>query len=411
MDALLILGGLAMIIGGLLLLVMLAFGTSLLWGLGSLLPPVALIYLLRYWQRARGALLFSLMGLIPLVVGVTQLAAHDPERLSAILSLQWLEKPAEAPAELNIRLHGQLRGEPFNPREGELIDGVLRLREGGEFFARREVSIYLPDPVSGPVRLDVLPQDSGRLPEVEVAWLANDQVLPEARRLNRGFTLHLDLQPLPPNRMHGEFHLVLPGSLQTALSGQVELFTDHLRYRDGRVDTSHDSRETLAWVIRDYLQRRERTSNVQVHNLPPLSFSAGELSVQVAATLDDQVRDFPLRLLKSSSRGWWVEGDHYPPLPDAQPIAVQADAVRLPVAVPGSDRRQGFSLLRLQREPERYMGLRLRVQSATGSVAEGHFAGLNSAGQLQLERIMGGAGRVSYQVRPEDIQRIELLEP
>ena len=42
MDALLILGGLLLIVAGIVWLIVLAFGTSLLWGVGSLLPPITL---------------------------------------------------------------------------------------------------------------------------------------------------------------------------------------------------------------------------------------------------------------------------------------------------------------------------------------------------------------------------------
>ena len=59
MDALLILGGVLMILSGLVLLVTLAFGTSLLWGLGSLFPPLTLVYVIRYWKRARKALVLA----------------------------------------------------------------------------------------------------------------------------------------------------------------------------------------------------------------------------------------------------------------------------------------------------------------------------------------------------------------
>ena len=43
MDALLILGGLLLIVVGLIWLIVLAFGTGLLWGVGCLLPPVTLL--------------------------------------------------------------------------------------------------------------------------------------------------------------------------------------------------------------------------------------------------------------------------------------------------------------------------------------------------------------------------------
>lgn len=65
MVALLILGGLLLIITGLVWLVMLAFGTSLLWGIGSLIPPINLAYALRHWRIARKAVVLGSMGAIP----------------------------------------------------------------------------------------------------------------------------------------------------------------------------------------------------------------------------------------------------------------------------------------------------------------------------------------------------------
>ena len=50
-----------LMLAGLVWLVMRAFATSLLWGWGSLIAPITLIYILRHWQRARSA-----VGLIAL---------------------------------------------------------------------------------------------------------------------------------------------------------------------------------------------------------------------------------------------------------------------------------------------------------------------------------------------------------
>jgi len=181
MDALLIIGGLLLMLAGLVWLVMRAFATSLLWGWGSLTPPITLLYIMRHWARARSAVTLVGLGVIPLVVGLTLLASKDAERLAAIVRLDWLRPEVQEPAELSIELAGQLNGQPFRPQQGELIDGVLVLREGLDFFALRELSIRLPQAVDGPVRVDVLPQDEGQLPEVELSWLLPEQDLPEAR--------------------------------------------------------------------------------------------------------------------------------------------------------------------------------------------------------------------------------------
>ena len=416
MDALLILGGLLLILAGLVWLVMLAFSTSLLWGWGSLIPPVTLIYVLRHWRTARKAVGLLALGCIPLIVGLTLLAAHDAARLEAILSLRWLKEPAKAPAELDIALHGELNGQAFAPQYAELIDGVLVLREGDDFFARREVKIRLPEAQKAPVRLDVLPGDEGRLPEVEVSWLLPEQDLPEARRLSKGYTLHLDLQALPPNKLQGDFHLVLPPSFKTSLSGRLELFADRLRYKDGRLDTHFDSRETLAKVVEDHLQRRFATRLVQLAELPDVSFPATQLPLKVQARINGAEQNLAL-VLEKGALGWRVQGDNYPALAEPRRAettkpAVAEEAPQSPSARAPLDRRQRFSLARLQRNPEQYRNLSMRVSKAGGGTVEGRFVGVEGDGSISLTQQLGGGGGVaSFRFKPDEIARIELLEP
>lgn len=419
MDALLILGGLLLIIAGLVWLVILAFGTSLLWGLGSLFPPITLVYLVRYWRVARKAVLLGGLGIIPLVVGLALLASHDVQRLEAIVGLKWLEPAAEKPSELAIQLRGELNGQPFNPQQGELVDGLLSLREGQDFFARREISIRLPRTAASPLRVDVLPEDRGELPEVEISWLLPEQELPEARRLNRGYTLHLQLQPEAPNKLVGDLHLVLPPRFKTTLSGRIEVFSDGLRYSAGRVDTHFDSIDTLAYVISDYLQRRFATPAVKLEKLPPLSFPATGFDLEVDALVDGQPQHLPLQLVKHAEHGWTVAADRFPTLAviNAQAEAAQQER-QTPIAAPlpepkmrPLDRRPRFSLQRLQTNPGQYRNLAMRVQLKRGGNAEGRFVGIDSQGQVEIRRSMNGAGGASFAFSPDEIQRIELLEP
>lgn len=415
MDALLIIGGLLLMLAGLVWLVMRAFATSLLWGWGSLLPPITLIYVIRHWVRARSAVMLIGLGVIPLVVGLTLLASKDAERLAAIIRLDWLKPDIQEPAELAIELAGELNGQPFRPQQGELIDGVLTLREGLDFFALRELSIRLPQPLEGRVRVDVLPQDSGNLPEVELSWLLPEQDLPEARRLSRGYTLHLDLQPQAPNRLVGDFHLVLPPRFKTSLSGRVELYSDRLRYTDGQIDVRFDSRDTIAHVLQDYLQRRFATRNVSELKLPPFTFEGDTLEVQVEAQIDRRSERLPIRLRKREGQGWAVEGDRFPALPavtaaqstQSSETAPTEERLSRPV-----DRRQRFSLARLQRNPEQYRNLSMRLSRASGGTVEGRFAGLDADGSIRLSQQMGsGGGQASFSFKPEEIGRLELLEP
>ncbi|MCR4510243.1 MFS transporter [Pseudomonas sp. 32.2.56] len=421
MDALLILGGLLLILAGLVWLVMRAFATSLLWGWASLLPPFTLLYVLRHWRSARPALALSGLGIIPLVVGLTLLASHDAQRLEAILSLQWLKPQTPVPAELAINLRGELHGRPFVPQQAELIDGVLSLREGQDFFAQSELIIRLPKAEKGPVRVDVLPADEGILPEVEISWLLPEQELPEARRLSRGYTLHLDLQPLAPNKLVGDFHLVLPPQFKTTLTGKLELFSNGLRYRDGKIDRQFDSSDTLAHVVEDYLERRFATRQVQLQPLGALNFPQQSFELTVQARINGESQQLPLTLQKRDKRGWQVAGDNFPPLasnevlaakPAAVSEAVSAVAASVPERVSRSlDRRVRFSLEGLLRSPNRYQYLSMRAVTKRGNTAEGRFQGIDQQGRIILRQRMNAQGEVTYTLQPEEITRIELLEP
>lgn len=415
MDTLLIIGGLLLILFGLFWLVARAFATSLLWGCASLLPPLPLLFILRHWRRARSAVALMGMGCIPLVVGLTLLANQDPERLAAILNMSWLEPEPKAASGLDIRLHGEFSGKPFAPELGELIGGTLVLREGDDFFARRELSIRLPAPAAGDLRIDVLPEDRGQLPEIELNWLLPDQDLPEVRRIASGYTLHLDLQVVPPNQLRGDFHLVLPPAYRTSLSGEVELYTSRLRYRDGHVDTRHNSQETIAWLVGDYLQRSARRRDVVLEALPPLDLSGDQLALEVQARVGGALRRFSLDLERSELYGWRVVGDQAPALPPLSEADLLRTAPVPTTVVRGEerplDRRIGFSLERLLASPSRYLGARVQVVTERGRNAEGRFEGLNAEGRLVIQHSLGGQGEASFILRPSEVAQIQLLEP
>lgn len=413
MDALLILAGLLLFLYAMIWLVMRAFESSLLWGWGSLIPPITLIYVFRQWKRARAPVILAGLAACTLLVGLAQMTAQDPERIAAIFSLRWLH-PEPVARELQIQLDGKLNGQKFNPQSAELIDGVLTLREGQDFYARRELIIRLPEQPQGAFKLDVLPQDRQAVPVIDLSWLLPEQDLPEARRLTQGYSLSLNLHPVAPNKLAGDFHLVLPARFKTSLSGQLELYTDHLRYRNGKLDASHDSRETLSKVIEDYLQRRFRTAEVELGRLPVITFPGNRLNINIAARVNGQSMQLPLQLDKESVLGWQVANDRYPALPK-----VQAQAIPVRIAQPvepveersSLDRRTRFSLRRLLLNPNQYERLMMRVKTGGGFTAEGRFSGISKEGDIVILSTLSGAGEASFKMRPDEVVNIELLEP
>lgn len=411
MDTLLILLGLLLILAGYVWLIARAFERSLFWGLASLLPPLALLFTVVQWRQARSAVALGALGCIPLVVGLTLLATQDSARLEAILRFEWLKPEPIVKPELAIDLRGELNGKPFVPEQAEFIDGVLSLREGQDFYAHREIQVRLAAPIRGPVRLDVLPDDKGRLPEIEVSWLAAGQDLPEAVRLQRGYSLHLDLTPKAPNRMEGAFHLVLPAEMQTTLSGTIEVFTDRLRYRDGEVDTRFDSRDTLRYVLQDYLQRRFARRDVVISRVPTLDTQRASLEIPLSIEVGGEPQDLQVTLEKTPTRGWAVRDDRYPRLRAATAVAMPVPAsAPVQASAPAQPARESgrLSLERLQANPQRYINRSMRVTTERGRTADGVFVGLNADGRIVIRRVIDGPGEASYTLRPSEITDIEL---
>lgn len=419
MAALLILAGLLMIALGVLWLVALAFQVSLLWGVGSLFPPVLLLFIVRCWAVARKAVVFSALGVVPLVAGYTQLSSEQPERAVALLSLVWLQGISGVQEVDPISLNGELYGKAFNPNYGALFDGVLVLREGDDLFAQRELRISLPPSliVEQPtaLRLDVLPGDIGELPEIEIRWLQPEQGLPEARRINRAYSLHMDLQREPTNQLQGSFHLVLPRQFKTSISGEVRLQTDHLHYSDGQVDRHFDNSSTLEYVLKDFYQRRYKNAQVRLEPLPKTAEIVAPLELQVTTWIDGVSRSESVRMLKSAEHGWHVLGDQYPQWvkPSVQSIAETAASAQL-VDQPEKtvvDRRAGFSLQQLVANPLHYQRLQVHVRTVQGNQVEGQFMGLDERGALLISRAVQAPGRVTFTLLPAEIATITLLQP
>lgn len=419
MAALLILGGVLLIVLGLIWLIVLAFGVSLLWGVGSLLPPILLVFVIRCWKVARKAVVFIALGFVPLIVGVTQLASIDAARVESLLNLSWLQNPNAGQAGTQIELNGELYGQPFRPQYGELIDGVLLLREGKDFFAQRELRIALPPGTvvtAEGLRLDVLPQDLGELPEIEIMWLLPEQPLPEARRISRGYTLHLDLQPQAPNVLVGNFHLVLPPQFKTSMSGEIQLLANRLHYSDGEVDRSYDDVSTLEYVVYDYLERRFNQDGIVVEPFAtPEGFSA-PLPISIRAYIGGELHTLPLNLVKDAQARWAVEGDQYPArsaqaVQDILVAAVVEQAAQAQKVVRSVDRRVRFSLQRLLVNPAQYQYLQVHVETVQGNQVKGRFIGLDSEGALIISRELKAPGTVSFALLPAEISRITLLEP
>lgn len=68
MSIMMMLGGALLFIGGIWLLIE-AFTTSILWGIGCLLiTPVSLVFIFVYWDRAKSPFILQLVGLALIIL-------------------------------------------------------------------------------------------------------------------------------------------------------------------------------------------------------------------------------------------------------------------------------------------------------------------------------------------------------
>ena len=456
MDALLLIGGLLLLLASLGWLIAQAYAVSLFWGTGCLLPPGWLLFSIRYWQRARPCVQLAGLALVTMVVGVTMLAHRDPNKLHQLASLQWLHGAPPSAGALHLNVQGEFNGVEFRPEFAELINGVMVFREGDD-LSRRELFLRFASQPKDGLQLNILPADPGPLPVVELSWVTPDTPQPEALRVAQGYTLHVNLKPGRPNRMEGEFHLVLPTEQPTSLSGQVELYTSNLRYLDDvQIDPRFNSRETVEWLILNHLRATARTGEVEFVHLPPLDINRSRLELDMLVRVAGEVQPAALTLIHTEEKGWQIAADRQPlrpviraeptppqlvvaeppgaqvpatagqraapPAPEAPaaaatpaatvPATSASHAARSPVAAISEplDRRERFSLQRLLARPQDYRGLRLRVRTERGGIAEGQFIGLTADGRISLRYHIAG-GEASFTLRENEVTRIELLDP
>ncbi|MCY1429983.1 hypothetical protein D9M71_459180 [compost metagenome] len=181
------------------------------------------------------------------------------------------------------------------------------------------------------------------------------------------------------------------------------------------MDTHFDSQDTLAWVLRDYLQRRFASREVELSPLPRLETRRNELSVPLGFRVAGQPDWLRLELYRSAQKGWAVRDDHYPKLrEDAAPAQAGVVAEQQPevvAAAPAPVQQGPLALEQLRAAPQQFQNRRMRVITQRGSTAEGVFTGLDSEGQIVIRRIISGPGQASFVLHPADVMSIELLAP
>lgn len=327
MSTFLLLVGLALFVSGAAMYMAHAARHDPRWVAGSIfMPPVVLLYYRRHWDDLRIAALVQAAGLAMAIAGALMLAFQsvrpegtlvtrggepfsgklsdhgsgfvDSERALKLLVQQGPGK----------RLEGRVHGRPFRPDRVELIDGVLRLREGAGFFPDREIAIVLGEDSLGDeqIKRAVAPHESDA-PQVQLSW-RNEAGEPETDLIHGGYRLEIALAPGSRNRLSGYVQIVLPDRWESYASGDVDVITSHLRYRGDEVDRHFDHEDTLHYVGEEYLHTQYNEADIDAITFSNTVLDSldGRGSMQAAVALKDgRVGQHVIKLARNEF-GWSV---------------------------------------------------------------------------------------------------------
>ncbi len=436
MSTFLLLVGLAMFISGAAMYMAHAARHDPRWVAGSVfMPVVVLLYYRRHWEDLWVAALVQAAGLVMAVSGLLMLffqstqpdglleAGHGSVESGVMAGQSSGFVDSERALKLLVRqgpgtrLQGRIHGEGFVPDRVDLIDGVLRMRQGGGFFPEREIAVVFGDEAMPGERLKraVSPQQSDA-PEVHVSW-RDGQGQPQTDIIRRGYRMEIDLAPGARNRLTGYVQIVLPDRWESYASGDVDVITSHLRYRGDEVDRHFDHEDTLRYVAEDYLRSQYGESDIDSIDFSGVVMDAldGRGGMQAAVRLKDgRIGQHVVKLARNEF-GWNVlmpesaaatEAAGYKPVYNVLPpegltrLVAQKDARKAPAAAAAPERTLAFADL------GSLAGSGAALQFVDGRREQGVLRGMRK-GRLVVEAMKPG-GTVEFLVADGELASLRL---
>lgn len=383
-----------------------------------IIPFMASAYIREYWEDVRWVALARIAGATFVLMGVGVALAKHP----VLLSQPWLlwqvnEQSASGNTQVDVErylmaqkqviqatklkrdrtLSGQINGRPFYYTRASLVNNMLDVRQGSEFFPELEVRVMLdidPRGIESRQEFYIKPSDKNP-PEVFVTWRNDDGGI-QTRIVKREYSLQLALAPRAKGRLSATMQLILPGEPLSYLSGDFVLETNHLRYKGDDVDITFDHTDTLEYVALQYLNGLYSRKAVQQVEIQSSQMNLHQKSGTAIATVllsDNQLEEHRLELERMDF-GWQVK-------PGSNKVTVL---------------RQGGEALKASAAPEPiyitledlplYYGERVVLTRVDGGKEEAIMRGLGRRGLLVEEKI--SAGSVEFHIDPDSITQITL---
>lgn len=223
-------------------------------------------------------------------------------------------KTAE-PAIPNKAVSSRIKGQPFLIGRAVLTNGRLKLRQGDEYFADRDISISLPRQDSYANQTITVTDDSGfDAPNISISYKVEGQNLPESEFISSPYRMQLEFGIPTEVGIPFGIDLLIPGSPQTVAKGHFFAAFTEVRVVDGQVDLSLDTFDTLRFTAQTWLKQNraeqlpllDNDFGVSIQTFgEPAYLKTGFIGFEMADTGGVSVSPVKLQLLKDEE-GWRV---------------------------------------------------------------------------------------------------------
>jgi len=123
---------------------------------------------------------------------------------------------------------GKIHGEDFTVENAKIKMGVLTLRQGEDFFADREVMIFLflgKDEKPDGKTFQVSKESNVGVPHIHMKWKEKNKDVPETETFIKDYVMRLELGTREGGKLPGRIYLALPDTLKSFVAGSFNAET------------------------------------------------------------------------------------------------------------------------------------------------------------------------------------------
>lgn len=425
MDAFLLLAGLSAFLVGSLIFLLETYRRDTRMGVVSTIMP--LLSIMFYWDepwRKQTPVYFQVGGLLAAVTGALLLwqssdgmlpllhnSADDYWHLAQGSGKPFVESDVSTLTTLsndrNRMAKGKVHAQDFFYDRADYLDGVLRLRQGGQVIADRELALALnvplPQILSG--RTFYFTPEQQQVPVITLSWRDANTGLPETLSIGRGYRLELRLSKKEREGfVDGYVSLLLPDNERSYVIGEFIASTTHLQYNGDDVDATVPNADTVAWVVREHIKQRvgSRIREVNVDEVQ-MNQEQTRATASTRLQLDNSQRSYPMQLERKDEGPWRVVDDGLSAL--ASSIA-QENQTRLGKTLDTEARSPVATRAEQNKSSQGSVapGAMVRVTRSNGSVTEGRLL-QRTEGVLVVQTEVGG-GVLEVRIPETDVAAI-----